>query len=119
MFEQKVDHFNVNYEMNIHISFQFYHNNNRMQYRLLQFGKEKQTNWKNNERKENKIISLLLLVLYISHFIFLILYFSFYISHFIFLILYFSFYISHFIFLIFYFSFYIPRFIFLISYFLI
>ena len=126
MFEQKVDHFNVNYEMNIHISFQFYHNNNRMQYRLLQFGKEKQTNWKNNERKENKIISLLLLVLYISHFIFLILYFSFHIPHFIFLISYFlifSFYISQFIFLISYFLIsyflilYFSFYIFLISYF--
>src|SRR3989338_6427190 len=114
MFEQKVDHFNVNYEMNIRISFQFYHNNNRMQYRLLQFGKEKQTNWKNNERKENKIISLLLLVLYISHFIFIISYFSFY-----FLILYFSFYFSPFIFLMFFFSFYIFHFIFFLVLFLL
>ena len=60
MFEQKVDHFNVNYEMNIHISFQFYHNNNRIQYLLLQFKKENKQKG-NNERKENKIISLLLL----------------------------------------------------------
>src|SRR3989338_7181633 len=67
----------------------------------------------NNERKENKIISILLLVLYISHFIFLISYFLIsyflilYFSFYIFLILYFSFYISHFIFLILYFSFHI------------